>query len=37
VTGSRRIHTGFPFQLSSSHLSASLLVEALAGITSPKR
>ena len=22
VTGSRRIHTGFPFQLSSSHLSA---------------
>jgi hypothetical protein len=37
VTGSRRIRTGFPFQLSSSHLSASLLVEALAGITSPKR
>ena len=27
VTGSRRIRTGFPFQLSSSHLSASLLVE----------
>ena len=28
VTGSRRIRTGFPFQLSSSHLSAFLVVEA---------
>jgi hypothetical protein len=24
VTGSRRIRTGFPFQLSSSHLSVAL-------------
>ena len=28
VTGSRRIRTGFPFQLFKSHLSVSLLVAA---------
>ena len=37
VTGSRRIHTGFPFQLTSSHLTAIDLSWRLAGITSPKR
>ncbi len=36
VTGSRRIRTGFPFQLSSSHLSVVLDLSSLAGITSPK-
>ena len=37
VTGSRRIHTGFPFQLSVSHLSRSLLVRRLPASPPPKR
>lgn len=37
VTGSRRIRTGFPFQLSSSHLSDVFTCRLPAGTTSPSR
>ena len=37
VTGSRRIHTGFPFQLLRATCRRYSDVLAVAGITSPKR